>query len=111
MHPYLRRKHRRARADRDRFAALIDTPAVGVFTMPANGRIRFVATAGSVAGAIAATLEGTFGTRTIQTPVLAAGGYVKLDSIEKDVVVTVEATFEAQVDLGMGNWATIAEGA
>jgi hypothetical protein len=117
VHPYLRRKHRKERENRDRFAALIQTPATGSFTMPANGRIRFVATAGSVEGATAATLEGTFHDgdapveRTIRTPVLAAGGYVKVDSIEKDVVVNVEATFEAQVDMGLGKWATIAEGA
>lgn len=111
MHPYLRRKHRKERENRDRFAALIETPAAGVFTMPANGRIRFVATAGAVEGGIAATLEGTFPERTIQTPELAAGGYVKLDGLERGVVVTVEAGFEAEVDLGLGKWATIAEGA
>lgn len=118
MHPYLRRKHRRQRADRDRFAALIATPAAGAFTMPANGRIRFVATAGSVEGALAATLEGTYTDengdptdREIRTPVLAAGGYVKLDNIELGVVVNLEAGFEAQVDMGLGKWATIAEGA
>lgn len=107
MHPYLRRKHRKERENRDRFAALIAEPATESFTMPANGRIRFVATAGAEEGATAATLEGTTD-RTIQTPELAAGGYVKLDNIERGVVVTLEAGFEAQVDMGLGKWATIA---
>lgn len=109
MHPYLRRKHRKERENRDRFAALIETPATGAFVMPANGRIRLVATAGAAAGATAATLDGS-SERTIQTPELAEGGYVKLDNVERGVTVTPSAGFDVELDMGLGKWSKIAEG-
>lgn len=116
MHTYRRRQ--KDRANRSQFASLVATPAVGPFTMPANGCIRFVATAGATAGNLAATLVGPFYNqakekidREIRTPALAAGGYVKLDRIEEGVQVEAETGYDVQLDVGQGVWRKIAEGA
>lgn len=85
--------------------------------MPANGRIRFVATAGAAEEDTAATLTGAYinpDTRTpqdrvIQTPELEEGGYVTIDSIERAVHVELEAGYEAWVDTGLGKYKKIAE--
>lgn len=115
MHNHRRRKER---SHRRQFAALIETPVVGAFQMPADGRIRFVATAGAAAGDLAATLVGAFYDeernkidRLIKTPELDAGGYVKLDRVERDVEVTAETGFDVELDVGQGVWRKIAEGA
>lgn len=101
---------RKERANVLAFNPLIATPATGDFPMPANGRIRFVSGAGCAAGTTAATLTGA-SDRTIKTPLLASGGVVKLDHVEKDVVVTPSAGFDVEVDCGCGIWRKIAEGA
>lgn len=107
-HNYLRRQMERR--DREQFAALIATPAVGSFRMPANGRMRFVATAGAAAGDLAATLTGS-AVRLIRTPLLAAGGSVKIERIEHSTTVDPEAGFDVELDVGQGVWRKIAEGA
>lgn len=116
MNNYCRRQ--KDRQDRAQFAALVATPAVGTFQMPANGRIRFVATAGAVAGTLAATLVGPYRNqagesvdREIKTPELPVGGSVKLDRIEEGVQVQAEAGFDVQLDTGLAVWRKIAEGA
>lgn len=116
-------KHRRQRQDFSAFAALVETPAVVPFSLPAAGRFRVVATAGAVAGELAATLTGTYTDRDpesvtygesvdreIRTPVLAAGGYVTLDKLERAVGIDLEAGFELWVDAGLGRFVKIAEG-
>lgn len=123
---YLRRR-RAERQDAKAFAALIETPAVGDFAMPASGRLRFVSTAGSAAGTTAATLTGSYYTysdvggvitrsassdpREIQTPLLTAGESVVIDRIERAVNVDPELGFDVEVDVGLGVWKKIAEGA
>ena len=108
-------KHRKGRQNVSAFSALITTPAAVEVVLPANGRFRFVATAGAIAGELAATLTGSYVDqdkqpvqRLIQTPVLAAGGYVTLDQLERGVTVTLEASFELWVDTGLGRFSKIA---
>lgn len=91
------------------FAALIATPASGVFTMPANGRLSFVSTAGSVAGDTLATLVGSV-TRTIKARTLAAGARQVLDYVERGVVITPSVGINVYVDRGLARWAKIAGG-
>jgi len=74
----LAQKQRKERQDISAFATLIASPAADSFTMPAGGKLRFVSEAGATAGTTAAVLTGST-TRTIKTPVLAAGGYVTID--------------------------------
>ena len=106
----IRQKKRRQRADVTTFNALLKTPSADQFTMPANGRIRFKSLAGCAAGTTAAVLTGK-STRTIQTPLLLASGSVKLDNVEKDVVVNPSAGFQTEVDCGFGVWRKISGGA
>lgn len=124
------RKRQKARQDVTAFAALIADPADTTFTMPASGKIRFVAIAGAVANDLAATLVGAYRgmrdgvpedgepefvlsddpePREIKTPLLTAGGYVVIDRIERAVEVTLEAGFAAYVDTGLGVFKKIAE--
>lgn len=110
MHAFLQHRHRKDRENRTKFASLIESPAAGEFVMPANGRIRFVATAGATAGDTAATLVGT-ADRTIKTPDLDIGGYVVIDRIERAVTVTPSDGFNVELDIGLGRWSKIAEGA
>lgn len=119
---------RKARQNVSAFGTLIASPAVGDFAMPAGGRIRFVATAGSVEGDTAATLTGAYRSlsededgnvvrseepepRVIKTPELETGGHVVIDYIERAVNVDPEAGFDVEVDTGLGVWKKIAEGA
>jgi hypothetical protein len=101
---------RKERADVIAFSPLIATPAADSFTMLANGRVRFVSIGGCAANTIAAVLTGK-STRTIRTPLLSAGGSVKLDMIEKDVAVNPAAGFRVELDCGYGVWRQIATGA
>lgn len=91
------------------FAALIATPASGVFTMPANARLSFVATAGAAAGATLATLAGT-SNRTIKAKTLAVGARQVLDYVERSVVITPSSGIDVYVDRGLARWAKIAGG-
>lgn len=120
---WLTRKRRRQRQDVSAFNALIAEPATGDFDMPANGRIRFIATAGAAAGDTAATLTGGFvqygdedgvltrenvSTREIKTPEMVAGQAVVIDRIERGVNVDAETGFDVEVDTGLGVWKQIA---
>lgn len=100
-------KARKERRNVSAFVALIDTPATAEVVLPANGRFRVVATAGAVAGTLACTVTGST-ERLIQTPLLAAGGYVTLDQLERGVTVSLEASFELWVDTGLGRFSKIA---
>lgn len=101
--------NRKLRQNVSHFAALIATPASGVFTMPAGARLSFVATAGAVAGTTLATLVGT-STRTIGSKGLAIGGRQALDYAERGVVITPHAGVDVYVDQGLSRWAKIATG-
>lgn len=103
-------RRQKLRQDVAKFAALIATPAVGVFAMPANGRIRFVATAPSAEGDPIASLTGA-NDRLIGSPGLDIGEYLKLDRVERAVSVDTEAGFDVEVDTGLNVWRKIAEGA
>jgi hypothetical protein len=109
MHGYGRRQ--KLRQDVAKFAALLAAPDdTGSFVMPANGRIRFVASGASDEGDTIATLTGT-ATRTIGSPGLVAGQYLKLDRVERGVTVDTEAGYDVELDTGLGVWRKIAEGA
>ena len=116
------RKARKAKQDRSAFATLIDTPAFGSFTMPANGRIRFVVASGFAAGDLLATLVGPFkdqdpnsGTygdnvdRLIKSPGLNANQHLVIDRLEKGVEITPETQVNVELDVGLGRWARIGE--
>lgn len=89
------------------FSSLIAAPATAAFVMPANARIRFVSRAGSVAGATAATLTGA-SVRTIKTPLLAVGGHVVIDYVERAVLVAPSSGFNVELDIGLSVWRQIA---
>lgn len=97
----------RAKRDRAAFKALIATPAVGAFTMPAGGRLRLV----SVAGCAADTTSATFASTTLKTPVLGAGEWGNAVYLAKNVQLTPATGFEAHLDMGLGKFVKIAEGA
>jgi hypothetical protein len=104
--PEVAAKQRRERQDSKAFDLLIATPATAAFAMPANAIIRFVSRAGCAAGTTAATIAGATA-RTIKTPLLAAGGVVKLDRVEKKFTVTPVSGFDVEVDIGLGEWRKI----
>lgn len=99
-------KTRKERQNVSAFKALLANPAVGAFSLPANARLAFRSVAGAAAGTTAATLVGT-STRTIKTPVLAAGEFMTLDNAERDTVVTPSAGFEVLLDTGLGKFKKI----
>lgn len=99
-------KVRKERANRDAFAALIATPAVAPFALPANARLAFRAVGVKLAGVAVATLEGPT-TRNIVSPAMVSGELLVVDRAERGAVVTVAAGFEALVDTGLGRWSQI----
>src|SRR5690348_9746430 len=99
----INRKRRKERQNVSAFAALIASPAEGAFTMPAGGRLRFVAPEGAVEGDTAAILVGPT-TRTIKIGATS----VVIDWVERDVEVTPESGFGVDVHTGHGRWARIA---
>jgi len=103
-------RKRKERAAVSAFASLIASPAADQFTMRASARVRLVSLAGCAAGTTAAVLTGAT-VRTIQTPLLTAGGSVRLDQIEVDTVVNPSAGFRVDLDCGYGVWRPIATGA
>lgn len=100
-------QERKRRQNVSAFKALIASPTASAFAMPAAGRLRIVSIAGCAAGTTAATLVGSR-TRTIKTRLLAAGGSVVIDLVERAVTVTLAAGFDAYVDTGLGVWKKIA---
>lgn len=104
------RKARKERANRSAFSALIAEPAVGSIALPANGRVGLVAVAGAEAGELAAILEGP-SSRTIQTPAMVAGTILVIDRLERGTVVNAEEGFDVVLDVGLGVWTKIGEGA
>lgn len=100
-------KEQRAKRDRSAFAALRASPVTGDITFPANARVYARSPAGKTAGSTAATFNG----RTIQTPVLPAGGSMFVGYIERGTVLTPGAGMEILIDMGLGRVAKIGEGA
>lgn len=90
-----------ARRDRSEFADLIETPAVGAVTFPANARFALRSVSGNAAGVTAATVTGP-STRTIKVPALAAGQRSTIHYAEAGSVVTPEAGFDVLLDNGLG---------
>jgi len=107
--PHTIRKKRRDRANVTAFKTLVGTPIDGAFVLPAAGRISFVSVAGCPAGTTAGTIV-TSNIRTIKTPLLAAGGRVVIDHVERAATVTPESGFEVHLDVGLGVWGKIAGG-
>ena len=99
-------KARKKRQNISAFRSLLETPAVGSVTLPANARLAFRSVAGAIAGTTAATLTGT-STRTIHSPALAAGEFVTLDYAERDTVVTPASGFDVLIDIGLGKFQKI----
>lgn len=106
----LNSKAQKERANRSAFGALIAEPAVGSVKLPANGRIGLRSATGADAGETAALLEGP-SSRTIQTPVMVAGTVLTIDRLERGTVVNAEAGFDVVIDVGLGVWVKIGEGA
>jgi hypothetical protein len=104
---YLRRQ--RQRSDVSQYAALIETPAVAPFALPANGRVAFKAVSDIVAGQPLATIQGK-STRNIGSKGLSTGQSQILDFVEEGATVTLQATVEMFVDTGLGLFKKIAQG-
>lgn len=100
-------KNRKARQDRSAFAALIASPASGSFGLPANANLFLRSVAGCSAGTTAATI----GSRTIKTPLLAAGEMVEVGLVERGVTVVPVLGFDVLIDMGLGRSAKVGEGA
>ncbi len=103
-------EHRKERQNVTAFAALVASPVTGAITLPAGARLAFRSVAGTSAGATAATIAASTN-RTIKTPTLAAGESMMLDYVERAAVVTPAAGFEVLLDIGLGRFAKIGEGA
>lgn len=103
-------KHRKERQNRTAFDALLASPSTGAITLPASARLALRSTAGALAGATAATITSS-ANRTIKTPVLAAGESMPLDYVERGAVVTPSSGFEVLLDIGLGRFEKIGEGA
>lgn len=103
-------KSRKERQNVSAFAALVASPVTGAITLPAGARLAFRSVAGASAGTTASTIAGT-SNRTIKTPALAAGESMTLDHVERAAVVTPAACFEVLIDIGLGRFAKIGEGA
>ena len=95
------RVDRKERQNISRFTDLIATPAVGATTIPANGRIYLKSVAGCAAGTTAATISGPI-TRTIKTPLLAAGKSMNGIYVERGRVVTPASGFHVMLETGLG---------
>jgi hypothetical protein len=101
---------RMERQDISRFKSLIITPLTGAVTFPGNARVRLRSIAGCAAGTTAATITSR-STRTIKTPLLAAGGSLKIDWVERKSIITPVAGFEVYIDSnGFGKYRKIAVG-
>lgn len=99
-------KNRKGRQNRKAFNSLINSPAVGAITLPAGARLALKSVSGATAGTTAATITGV-SNRTIKTPLLVAGGSVKLDYVEPRAVVTPASGFEVLLDVGLGRFVKI----
>jgi hypothetical protein len=88
---------RRFRRDFLHFASLIATPETsGAVTLPASGRLFFVATDDCAADTPVAEVVGPT-TKTFLSPEMVAGDRIEAGFIERDSVVTMEAGFELHV--------------
>jgi len=103
-------EHRKERQNVTAFAALVASPVTGAVTLPAGARLAFRSVAGATAGTTAATIAASTN-RTIKTPALAAGESMTLDYVERAAVVTPAAGFEVLLDIGLGRFTKIGEGA
>lgn len=106
-HIYQRRK---ARANRALYDDLVASPVTGAMTAPANARIGLRPGTSITAGDPLATLTGP-STRNITSEGLAAGDLQVVERIERGTVVTAETGVEVMLDIGLGRFAKIAEGA
>lgn len=100
-------REQRAKRDRAVFASLIESPQTGAITLPANGRLYVKSIAGNSEGDTAAQIND----RTIHTPALETNQVMPIGYIERGSVVTPGAGLELLVDMGLGRFTKIAEGA
>lgn len=105
--PHDHKREQRAKRDRSLFAALVASPGSGDIVFPANATVYFRSVAGCAAGTTAASYKG----RTIETPLLAAGGAVPAGFVERGTTVSPAIGFEVLIDMGLGRVAKIGEGA
>lgn len=103
-------KRRKFRQDVTRFQTAIATPVSGAYKIPATARLFLKSVAGCAAGTTAATILGPSSTRTIQTPLLAAGGVMPIGWIEKDRTITPVAGFDLLIDKGLAKLVKIGAG-
>lgn len=80
-----------------------------MFDMPANGRIRLVATGVVTGASTIATLVSSV-TRSIKSATggMVAGDVTPLGDIERAVEITPSSKISVQLDTGLGVWKTIA---
>lgn len=107
---YLLTRDQKRRRDRTSFDALVDGPASGAVTLPANGRFAFVATADCEAGTPVATITGPT-TYDIESREMVAGESLVVDALELGTVVTVHQGFDLYVLDGLNVGNKICEGA
>lgn len=100
----------KARRNAKTFKSLIKTPASGATVMPLGARVALVSASGSAAGVTACTCVGAR-TRVVKAPVLAANELFVVDFVEAGVMVTVPSPFNLFVDIGLGEFAKIVNGA
>lgn len=124
------RKQRKLRQNVTSFAALIATPETDTVVLPAGARLSIPYPDETDPELLLATAVGAFTSAEDRTPAdrelktrplteaeiddeietLSAGRLV-IDWLEKGVEVTLESGFELYVDIGLGRWRKIAEGA
>lgn len=109
LQEYLLSKRNKDRQNRKTFDALIATPAVGSFAMPANGRLLVRSISGAAEGTLAVTITGP-SSITISSIELAAGQTMFIGYIARASVVAAEADFEVLLDKGLGQYPKIATG-
>jgi hypothetical protein len=102
-------KTRKERQNVRKYKALLATPGVGAITLPANATLAVKSVAGCAAGTTAATIVAS-ANRTIKTPLLAAGGRVKLDRVSRGAVITPATGFELHLCVGLGKFRKIGQG-
>lgn len=100
----------KARRNAKTFKGLIAAPASGSLVMPSGSRVALVSASGVAAGVTACTCVGA-STRIVKSPLLAANEIFVVDFIEAGVAVTVSSPFNLFVDIGLGEFAKIVNGA
>lgn len=104
------KKRRKFRQNVSAYKTLITTPASGLLQLKANAIVYLKSIAGCSAGTTAATIVSGVGTRTIKTPLLAAGRSMKVGWVEKGMKITPVAGFDLLIDTGLSKLKKVGAG-